>query len=368
MLEETQKQWLFVGGYGNTIETFDFDPLTGALTSVRLTEGVPESPTFLALDEPRKLLFAISEKAGADAPEPGRATSFSVDSGSGKLTKLNEVWAGGGNTVSVVPSRTGKTLLTASSSTAEGRVAVIPVADSGELAEPSDSQVAGKNAHGLVQSVDGQFVWVVCRGDELVAQYRLDEGTGKLQALSVPSVSLPKPSGPRRMAVHPSLKVAYVLLDWAGKIVSYSFGADGQLKDPTTISVFPAGKEPQAVTGVMTAAELEVSADGKTVYASTRTADCQSIAILKVDSSGRLTLVANEEANGLIKGPRHFMLSRDNRHMIVANQDNDTLLVLAVNATDGSLSLLGTATPTRVKQPNAVALGALSAERLPASR
>src|SRR5882724_1951507 len=188
MLEKTRKQWVFVGGYGDAIETFGFDPATGALTSVAFTEGVPESPTFLVLDEERKLLFAISERAGADAPEPGRATSFSVDAASGKLSRLSEVWSGGGNTVSVVPSRTGKTLLTASSSTAEGRVAVIPVAEDGKLAEPSDSQVAGKNAHGLAQSVDGRFVWVACRGDELVAQYRLDESTGKLSALSVPSV------------------------------------------------------------------------------------------------------------------------------------------------------------------------------------
>jgi len=362
MLEKTQRQWVFVGGYGTTIETFGFDPATGALASLALTEGVAESPTFLALDAERKLLFAISEKAGADAPEPGRATSFSVDAASGKLTKLSDVWSGGGNTVSVVASRTGKTLLTASSSTAEGRVAVIPVTESGMLAEPSDSQVAGKNAHGLVQSVDGQFVWVVCRGDEHVAQYRFDEGTGQLTALPTPTVSLPKPSGPRRMAVHPSLPVAYVLLDWSGKIVTYRVGADGQLHEPTTVSVFPAGKEPKAATGVMTAAEVEVSADGKTVYASTRTPDCQSIAILKTDPNGQLTLVANEEARGLIKGPRHFMLSRDNRHMIVANQDSNTLLVLAVNATTGLLSLLGTATPTRVKMPNAVAFGSLNAD------
>ena len=361
MLDKTQNHWLFVGGYGQTIETFRFEPAGGALSSVALTEDVAKSPTFLALDEQRKLLFAISESAGADAPEPGRATAFSVDAASGKLTKLNDVWSGGGNSVSVVPSRSGKTLLTASSSTAEGRVAVIPVTERGELLEPSDSQIAGKNAHGLVQSMDGQFVWVVCRGDEHVAQYRLDEVAGKLTPLPVASVPLPKPSGPRRMAVHPTLQVAYVILDWSGEIVSYRFGTDGQLHELSKVSIFPAGKAPQAVTGVMTAAELEVSADGKTVYASTRTPDCQSIAVLKVEANGQLNLVANEAASGLIKGPRHFMLSRDNRRMIVANQDNNTLLVLAVNPEKGSLSLLGGATPTRVDKPNAVAFGALSA-------
>ena len=171
-----------------------------------------------------------------------------------------------------------------------------------------------------------------------------------------------KPSGPRRMAVHPSLQVAYVILDWAGQIVSYRFGTDGMLREPKTISIFPEGKAPKAVTGVMTAAELEVTADGKTLYASTRTPDCQSIAILRVNSSGQPTLVANEEASGLLKGPRHFMLTHDNRHLLVANQDNDTLLVLAVNAATGLLTLLGAATPTRVKKPNAIAFGSLQME------
>jgi 6-phosphogluconolactonase len=357
-MQNARQYWVFVGGYGSTIETFSFDTASGALTSVGLTDGVAESPTFLAFDEQRAVLYAISEKAGADSPEPGRAMAYAVDRATGKLTRINEVWSGGGNTVSVTLSRSGKSLLTASSSTAEGRVAVIPVANDGRLSEPSDSQIAGKNAHGLVQSVDGQFVYVVCRGDEHVAQYRFDEVAGKLTPLAPPRVSVPRPSGPRRVVVHPRLPMAYVILDWSGEIVSYAIASDGQLQNPVTLSIFPAGKAPVSKAGTMTAAELEVSADGRTLYASTRTADCQSIAILEVGGDGRLTLVANEEANGLICGPRHFLLTGDNQHLVVANQDNDTLLAFAVNAADGSLELLNGAVATRVKKPNAVALAA----------
>jgi 6-phosphogluconolactonase len=355
-----QKQWVFVGGYGTTIETFSFDPANGTLTSVTLTEDVAEAPTFLALDERRKLLFAVSEKGGADAAEPGRALSFSVDAATGRLTKLSEVWAGGSNTVTVTLSNSGKYLLTTSSSSAEGRVAVIPVSNDGHLAEPSDSQVAGKNAHGLVQSPNGEFVWVVCRGDELVAQYRFDDSAGKLSALSVPSVAFPKPSGPRHIAAHPHHPVVYALLDWSGDIVTYRYGTDGLLQDPKTVSAFPAGIRPKPVAGTMTAAEIEVSRDGRRVYASTRTPECQSLAVLDVDATGQLTLVKNEQAAGLIQGPRHFLLDRDNRHLILANQDNDTLLAFSVSNDTGLPTLLGTtATPTRVNKPNALAFGAL---------
>jgi 6-phosphogluconolactonase (cycloisomerase 2 family) len=355
MQQTHRNYWLFVGGYGTEIETFRFDPQTG-LGSATLTREVPESPTFLAVDGQRKLLFAISEKAGADAPEPGRATSFRVDAATGGLSKLSDVWSGGGNTVSVALTRSGRHLLTASSSTAEGRVAVIPVGDDGRLAEPSDSQIAGRNAHGQAQSVDGRFVYVACRGDEHVAQYGLDESTGKLRALAPATVSVPRPSGPRRIVVHPTLSVAYLILDWSGEIVTYALGSDGQLRDPVTTSIFPAGKAPRAQGGVMTAADLEVSADGKTLYASTRTPDCQSIAVLRIDSRGRLTLVANELAGGLIHGPRHFVLSPDNRFLFVANQDSDTLVAMTVDPETGRLALLGSAVRTRVSKPNALAL------------
>jgi 6-phosphogluconolactonase len=359
MQKDSRSSWLFVGGYGTAIETFRVDP-QGGLSSVALTEGVPESPTFLALDAQRRLLFAISEKAGADAPEPGRATSFRIDAASGHLSRLNDVWSGGGNTVSVALSRSGKHLLTASSSTAEGRVAVIPVGDDGRLAEPSDSQIAGKNAHGQAQSVDGRFVYVACRGDEHVARYAFDEGAGTLRALTPASVSVPSPSGPRRIVVHPTLAVAYLILDWSGEIVTYRVGSDGQLCDPVTTSIFPAGKAPLARAGAMTAAELEVSANGKMLYATTRTSDCQSIAILRIDGRGQLTLVGNESAGGLIRGPRHFVLSPDNRFLFVANQDSDTLLTLTVQPETGGLSLLGPAVPTKISKPNALAFGALS--------
>lgn len=353
----TQRNLLFVGGYGTAIETFRFDPLTG-LSSVGMTQGVPESPTFLALDAQRRLLFAISEAAGADAPRPGRATSFRVEP-SGALSRLNDVWSGGGNTVSVAVTRSGKHLLTASSSTAEGRVAVIPIGEDGRLAEPSDTQIAGRNAHGQAQSVDGRFVYVACRGDEHVAQYSFDEGAGKLRALATPRVPVPRPSGPRRIVVHPTLPVAYLVLDWSGEVVTYQIGGDGQLCAPVTTSIFPEGKAPVAQTGAMTAADLEVSADGKTLYASTRTPDCQSIAVLRIDGQGRLTLVANEYADGLIRGPRHFVLSPDNRFFFVANQDNDTLVALTVQPETGRLAVLGRAVATRVSKPNALAFGAL---------
>ncbi len=360
MSQSLRQQWVFVGGYGKAIETFAFEPTTGKLSSVALLEGVAEAPTFLALDASRRVLFAVSEKGGADSPEPGRALSFSIDAATGKLSPLSEVWAGGSNAVFVATSVSGRYLLTASSSTAEGRVAVIPVASDGTLAEPSDSQIAGKNAHGLVQSPNGKFVWVVCRGDESVAQYRLDEQTGTLSPLAVPSVYFPQPSGPRHIAAHPTLPVVYALLDWSGEVITYRYGADGQLAEPVTVSVFPPGKSPKPVTGVMTAAEIEVSRDGRRVYASTRTPDCQSLAVLEVTPTGQLSLIANEEARGLIQGPRHFMLSHDNRHLILANQDNDTLLSFSVDQATGLPALLGTAaTKTRVNKPNALAFGAL---------
>jgi 6-phosphogluconolactonase len=356
-MTQTMRHWLFVGGYGTAIETFGFDPSSGQLAPAAFTDGVPEAPTFLALDARRRLLFAVTELGGADSAQPGRAVSYSIDVASGKLTKLSDVWAGGSNAVHVALSRCGNYLLTASSSTAEGRVAVIPVDEAGRLSEPTDSQIAGKNAHGLVQSPDGRFVWVVCRGDERVTQYRFDEHSGKLTLLSAPHATLPVPSGPRHIAVHPTLPVVYALMDWSGEVVTYAYAEDGVLTQLDSVSAFPEGKQPLAATGAMTAAEIEVSKDGKRVYASTRTAECQSISVLEVGLTGALTRRENEPGNGLIRGPRHFVFSADERHLFVANQDADTLLAFAVDPATGHPSLLGGAVATRINKPNALAFG-----------
>lgn len=253
MSQTQRRHWLFVGGYGTTIETFGFDEASGQLTSAELTDGVPEAPTFLAIDERRQVLFAVTELGGADAAQPGRAVSYAIDGATGKLTKLSDVWAGGRNAVFVALSRSGNHLLTASSSTLEGRVAVIPVDEAGRLSEPTDSQIAGKNAHGLVQSPDGQFVWVVCRGDECVTQYRFDDTTGKLSPIIPPRVGLPAPSGPRHIAAHPTLPIVYALMDWSGEVVIYRYGDDGALTPLGSASTFPAAKQPLAKTGIMTA-------------------------------------------------------------------------------------------------------------------
>lgn len=194
--------------------------------------------------------------------------------------------------------------------------------------------------------------------DEHVAQYRLDETTGTLSALEVPSVGMTGPAGPRHIAVHPTLRVVYALLDWSGEIACYRYDGQGLLGAQGAVSAFPPGEEPHPVTGTMTAAEIEVSHDGKRVFASTRTPTCQSLAVLDVGASGMLTLRSNERGAGLIRGPRHFISSRDGRHLLVANQDGDSLLVFRLEQGTGTPTLCGAApTPTRINQPNALAWG-----------
>jgi len=355
-MRNTTRHWLYVGGYGTNIEAFQFHPDSGSLTPTGLTEGVPDSPTFITVDQSTKRLFAISEKGGPDTPQPGRATAFDIDAASGRLSLINEVGAGGSNAVFVAVSRSGRHILTASSSSVAGTAAVLPVAGDGKLSEPSDVVIAGKNAHGLAQSPDGNLVWVSCRGDETVAQYRFDEAAGKLHPLVPPNVALPGPAGPRHVAAHPSKRVVYILGDWSGEIFIYSYGDDGVLVAKKSVSVFPADKQPIAAAGTMTAAELEVSADGKYVYATTRSAALQSIAVLAVASDGDLTLVANEEAGGSIKGPRHFVITPERDHLILANQDTNTLLVFKIDPDNGQLTLVGDIVATKIKMPNALAV------------
>ena len=92
---------------------------------------------------------------------------------------------------------------------------------------------------------------------------------------------------------------------------------------------------PDSFVGDSRAAELEVSRDGRFVYASNRGSD--TIAAFAIDpSTGRLTARGWSESGG--RTPRFFVLSPDARRLYVANEESDTIVALSVSAREGTLS------------------------------
>jgi 6-phosphogluconolactonase (cycloisomerase 2 family) len=308
------------------------------------------NPSFLAFDHTGRTLFTVH----GDGSE---ASAFRIAQ-DGRLSFLNRVTTGGRNPVHLTVDPTNRFLVVANHIVADGvrsGLAVLPIAADGRLEPPSDVvPLDGKvGPHRVEQPFPKphqvayapplqQFIVVPDKGCDRVLVYRLD-AAGKLIAVPEAAAKARESSGPRHVAFHPSAGVAYVVNELDSTVTAYRFDVTrGALKPFQLVSALP-----DTFTGDSRASEIEVSRDGRFVYASNRGGD--SIAVFAVEpESGRLTPRGWAPSGG--RTPRFFTLSPDGRALFVANEDDDNIVRYAVDGTNGLLAepttVLRTGSPT----------------------
>lgn len=211
---------------------------------------------------------------------------------------------------------------------------------------------------------------------------------------------LPAGSGPRHVVFHPSLPVAYVLNELDSTIARFDWDtssggrlvADFSRDAGRIVSILPPGASAEpvciryGVPGVQAGAnppgsitceeycspqaggELAISNDGRFLYASNRglceesdRPGVSNVVVFGVEgSTGALTPLAWEDADGEVNFPRHFSLTPDegNAFLLVANQTGESVTVLRRDAGSGMLSKVGTVSTAAagVQQPSFVAV------------
>ncbi len=300
------------------------------------------SPSFLAIDRARRLVFAVNETSSFNDQPTGAVSAFSADPATGRLTLINQQPSHGKSPCHVVLDPTGKFLLVANYSS--GTVAVFPVAADGHLgAASSVIQHAGhgpdaqrqKDAHAHCVTFDpaGRFVFVCDLGIDRVVAYQLD-AAGKLTAVESAGATLKPGSGPRHLVFGVDGKFAYVFNELSASVTAFSYDATtGRMTETQTLSSLPAD-----FTGDKSGAEIEVHPNGKWLYASNR--GHNSIALFAIDPvNGTLVFAAAQSSEG--RTPRHFALLPDGRHLVVANQDTDSLQLYRVDQATGRLQPAG---------------------------
>src|SRR5215831_19045742 len=116
-----------------------------------------------------------------------------------------------------------------------------------------------------------------------------------------PFVATRAGAGPRHIAFHSQMPLAYVINELDSSVTTYRFDAQRGSLQP--IQILPS--IPASYTGNNTGAEIAVAPSGRVVYASNRGHD--SIAIFAVDRrDGTLTLVGWAPTQA--KSPRFFCL------------------------------------------------------------
>ena len=326
------------------------DPANIPLRPFGLAAETP-NPTFLAIDPARHLLFAANEIDTFEGKPSGAISSFAIDPATGKLTLINQRPSSGGGPCHLLLDATGRNILVANYG--GGSVSVIRVAPDGRLGETTafiqnhgksldPARQEGPHAHCVTLDAANRFVFVCDLGLDRVLIYRFDADHGTLTPAEPAYAAIKPGSGPRHLAFRPDGRFAYVFNELNSTITTFAYApATGRLTEVATISSLPPG-----YTGKNSGAEIAVHPGGKFLYASNRGRN--SIALLAIDpDKGTLGFVADYDTGGKI--PRHFAFDPSATHLVIGNQNSDTILVTRI-AADGRLqpSAIHTAVPSPV--------------------
>ena len=323
-------------GRGAGITVWAIDEGSGEWSPLQ-TQGDLVNPSFLALDQGRRVLYAAHG-------DEDYATAFAIDEATGRLAPLNRQSTGGKNGVHLAIDATNRFLVVGNY--AAGTVAVLPIASDGSLEPLSDLvtltgtpgpdpvQQSSSHPHDVPFDRSGRFVIVPDKGFDRVFVFELDTTAGKLRPGDPPWVTARPGAAPRHADVHPAGPYAYVNNELDSTVTTYRFDAEcGGLQPLQVIPTVPAD-----FTSKNTTAEIAVAPSGRFVYVSNRGHD--SVAIFAVDpASGLLSCVGWEPAQG--KTPRFFALDPPGTSLYVANQNSDTIVAFHVNTATGLLAPTG---------------------------
>jgi 6-phosphogluconolactonase len=296
----------------------------GGWERIQLLTGL-ENPSFLAFGREGRVLYAVH----GDGEE---ASAFRIGA-EGLLAPINRAPTGGRNPVHLTVAPDGRHLLVANHATSgiallrlDGDGAIGGIADLVELrGEPGPHRIEQPHAkpHQLRFDPAGRVLHVPDKGLDRVLAYRLDAAAGRLEPLH--ALATRAGAGPRHMAFRADGRIAYVLNELDSTVLACRYEAAGGVLAP--FQLLPT--LPDDFTGESRAAEIAVSADGGTVYASNRGHD--SIAVFAADPvTGHLSPLHWVAAGG--RTPRHFALDPEGRHLFAASEADDVVHAFAVEA------------------------------------
>jgi hypothetical protein len=164
-----------------------------------------------------------------------------------------------------------------------------------------------------------------------VSQFRFDDKTGMLTAMTPAAATVPAMQGPRHLDFHPSGKYVYLSNEYGATVTTFSVKDDGTLVEvPPAVSGLPAD-----FTARKWQSEIRVAPSGRFVYAGERVHE--TIAIFEVNAqTGGLTLKGHQPTLG--KTPRNFMLDPSGTWMVVGNQESNSLISLRIDKATGGLT------------------------------
>ena len=334
------------GSKSKGIYAYRFDPDTAEITPLGLVAETI-NPSFLAVHPNHRFLYAVNEVGDYKGQKSGAVSAFAIDHATGKLTLLSQVASKGADPCYITVDKTGKYVLVANYT--GGSVAVFPVLADGRLGEASDfvqhtghgtnlERQEAPHAHSIDLSPDNRFAIVDDLGLDETLVYRFDSAKGLLTTNN-PQIytTLAKAdpgAGPRHFAFHPNGRFAYVINEMQSTVSVFAYdSAGGVLRSRQTISTLPKGFAEHNDD-----AEVQVHPSGKFLYASNRGHD--SIAVFAIDANqGTLSLIEYAPTKG--KTPRSFEIDPTGSLLFAENEKSNNIVAFHIDQQTGRLTPTG---------------------------
>ncbi len=339
--------WLLIGCYTRKpnaekgIYSCQLNRQTGAITPVTVFEELP-NPSFLAFSHDKRRIFAVMETNDFAAGNSGGVSSLQWHDETGQLTLLNSQATQGADPCHVRVAPNDRAILVTNY---DGQSAtVLPVFADGCIQPVSQwfsYQGHGvhlprqdcSHPHSTFFSPDYRYVYVADLGLDCLHAYHFDAQQAVLTVTDWQSVKTPPGSGPRHLVSHPNGQLVYLINELSNTIIVYRYEPDtGKLHPQQMTSTLP-----KDFRGENTAAELQIFANGRFLYASNR--GHNSIAIFKIEANGDLSCQGFQSTLG--QGPRHFMITSDNHLLLCANQDSGNVVSFFIDSQGGQLTPTG---------------------------
>jgi 6-phosphogluconolactonase len=293
------------------------------------------NPSYVHVHPNGRWLYVVSETSIKKEGAPGAVWALLCTREPWCLEPINHQVSGGDLPCHLAIDAAGKWLLV--SNYGSGTVGVLPILPDGSLGEMTDlvhHQGSGPNperqesphAHSATFTPDQRFVIVADLGMDALLVYGFDASMGRLRAHT--RINARSGAGPRFKIFHPSGLHIYINHELDNTVVVYDYDRrTGRLRERQVVETLPPGVTESAIAGI------QISPAGDRLYVSNRGHD--SISIFKIEADGSLVRLAIRPCGG--RCPRHIAISPSGRHLLVANQESNEVVVLPV--LDGVMAL-----------------------------
>jgi 6-phosphogluconolactonase len=308
------------------------DMNTGKIDLIDFIEN-QNSPTFLALNPQKTYLYSC--ETIEDSNIISTVSSYKIDNITKKLSYINSVSSNGSTPAYVTVDNTGNHLLAINYGS--GSVCSYKLNNDGSIGELiSLIQHTGSSTHPTRQNEphphsinldkDNKYAYVADLGTDKVVIYEYDKDTGKLSYTL--SITTKSSEGPRHLAFSSDNNFIYLITELGNNIYVYKRDTN-TLNEIQVISTLPDGYKSESYC-----AEITISPCGRYLYGSNR--GHNSIVAYNIDKdSGKLILIDHYDCGGKI--PRHFVLDKTGKFLVVANQLSKNISSFKIDSTTGKL-------------------------------